>query len=585
MTSDKPLKENLELPQDAGMETTSRLLAVLVNEGLVKATAQDTDTISCLFLSSTNDQKNSSEGIQVSLRQGTKYRLVSPATHDGPMVVIPDLNPADIVAPVTLSSQVGSNASSQLEHRPEKVFDFVAPWLRAEKEVVTKLRGELKNSADNQEKWLQFASSHPPPLLDSPLITWEQRCVKGHPTHPMHRCFLANPPLNPVELDDMENFLNAEIVIISVPRNRIDLNGTFEESLVPLLQKLGLSAEDVVADRVLMPCFAAQLPAIHKYFGLDAKRILTRSECRGQRQLSMRTVSVEGFEFDIKMPLSCTITGYVRTIQPLFSRTCVEMSQLLHDIVPDPEILWIARCVGAACSADTNPDNGKHLCAMLREDLEPRAVVLGQCLVLPSTLFETSTQTRVAHVVNLFNLTDLDARKEWFRNYTRLYLQAVLPFLLSYGIFLEAHMQNMLVRFDLKTGALRGFVYRDVDGVRIHAPTMQARGLDIKSPYFVSGATTLINDLEALWARVYQICLTNHLGGALTAMGLGWEGGWTILREELENALRASHEDKASELLAFVLQPYIKRTAFLRTKLTGVYGKQINYQRPNPLAL
>ena len=53
---------------------------------------------------------------------------------------------------------------------------------------------------------------------------------------------------------------------------------------------------------------------------------------------------------------------------------------------------------------------------MLREDPEPRARELGQCLVLPATLFELRNEDRVAHVVELFNLgPTLEARKEWFR--------------------------------------------------------------------------------------------------------------------------------------------------------------------------
>lgn len=212
----------------------------------------------------------------------------------------------------------------------------------------------------------------------------------------------------------MEEFLKANIIIISVPRDHIHLDGPFEETIRPLLRKLNITAETIHTDRVLLPCFAAQLPIIHRHLGTIAIRVGT-STLRGMHQASMRTVTIPDFPFHLKMALSFTITSATRTMTPWTARMCLEVSRMLQDIV-DPDLLWIALKTAAACSADRNFEAAKHLSVMLREDPEPRARELGQCLVLPATLFEPCGEGRDAHVVPLFKLgSGLEARKEWFR--------------------------------------------------------------------------------------------------------------------------------------------------------------------------
>lgn len=252
----------------------------------------------------------------------------------------------------------------------------------------------------------------------------------------MHRSFCANPPPNP-KIEDIEEFLTAKVIIISVPRDRIHLDGPFEESIAPLIQRLNIATETIPPDRVLLPCFAAQLPTIHRYFGsTDADiKVESSTELHGMHQTSMRTISISDFPFHVKMALSFTITSATRTMTPWTTRMCIEVSSLLQDIV-DPELLWIARKRAAACSADRDFERAKHLSVMLREDPEPRARALGQCLVLPATLFEVcggdGEEGRVARVVKLFGLgSSLEARKKWFRKCVFVYFTPFPPFSLA----------------------------------------------------------------------------------------------------------------------------------------------------------
>jgi hypothetical protein len=147
------IQDGLDLAQQAAMETTSRLITALVNDGLVHVTAEGgklSSSISTLTLGSPTDRGKSSACMRISLRRGTRYELVLPSKPGESTVLTRPLEPADIVGPVVIRDMAGSDGPQRYEHRPEKVFDVVAPWICPDQAMAGKLRGELENSADNQ---------------------------------------------------------------------------------------------------------------------------------------------------------------------------------------------------------------------------------------------------------------------------------------------------------------------------------------------------------------------------------------------------------------------------------------------------
>lgn len=153
MDHEKAAINGLDLAQDAAMETTSRLIAALVNEDLVHITnegPQEQNDIHKLTLEQPNGLRSSSARIEISLRPDTGYSLVLLAEPEEHRVITPDLNPADIVGPVVIEDTVGSDVLRRLEYRPGKVFDVVAPWICSDQDVAARLRAELEDSADNQ---------------------------------------------------------------------------------------------------------------------------------------------------------------------------------------------------------------------------------------------------------------------------------------------------------------------------------------------------------------------------------------------------------------------------------------------------
>jgi hypothetical protein len=147
------MQNGLNLAQQAAMETTSRLITALVNDGLLHVIAKDGKLpagVSTLTLASPTDRDKRSTCIQISLRQGTRYELVFPTKPGESTVVTPPLEPSDIVGPVVIQDTAESDAPRRFEHRPEQVFDVVAPWICLDQAIAGKLRNELENSADNQ---------------------------------------------------------------------------------------------------------------------------------------------------------------------------------------------------------------------------------------------------------------------------------------------------------------------------------------------------------------------------------------------------------------------------------------------------
>lgn len=65
-------------------------------------------------------------------------------------------------------------------------------------------------------------------------------------------------------------------------------------------------------------------------------------------------------------------------------------------------------------------------------------------------------------------------------SYIHLALEAFLPPCIHNGVAFEAHGQNTLARFDIKTKKLLGFVIRDFGGIKVHQETLrQSCGAEI----------------------------------------------------------------------------------------------------------
>jgi Ferric iron reductase FhuF-like transporter len=101
--------------------------------------------------------------------------------------------------------------------------------------------------------------------------------------------------------------------------------------------------------------------------------------------------------------------------------------------------------------------------------------------------------------------------------------------MLHNGLAFEAHAQNTLLRVSRETGALRGFVMRDLGGLRVHPPTLRA---STGVPFaFLPGHCVVSATPQEAAKKLYHTLVHNHLQRLVRVLGLHYSGvGWEIVR-------------------------------------------------------
>lgn len=325
---------------------------------------------------------------------------------------------------------------------------------------------------------------------------------------------------------------------------------------------------------VIVPYMTRQLPALQQLLG-DQMIIYTHDTLHASSQSSIRTVQLPkalNFLYHLKLAFAATITGGLRTISHWTASISIEATELLKKLVP--ENVWIVGEVAAVTGDFDNPDDSKHLTCILREDVEPRANALNQCLIVAGALPEINYETKMTHIERLFDLTTVTQKEDWFRTYARIFLKAVLTPLVTYGVCMEAHPQNIVCRFDRTTKELKGFAYRDMGGLRLHVPTLKEHGLELKSASPES--VVVSDDIDEVWQWAYHVVFYNHLCTILRGLGLQQHGGWEIVRKETVQVLDDLDHPTAPVLKAFIFQKNIELKCFLRMKLAKRYRGNVS---------
>lgn len=152
-----------------------------------------------------------------------------------------------------------------------------------------------------------------------------------------------------------------------------------------------------------------------------------------------------------------------------------------------------------------------------------------------------------------------------------MFFKAFLPSVIANGVAFEAHAQNTLARFDLRTHELKGFVVRDFGGLRIHPPTLIAStDLQTLDGIIAPGHSIIADTLEDVHTRLYHTLIHNHLQQLIRVLNLHYSGvGWNIVRERLREQLPHGHE-----LYKLWLSPETETLpgkCFMRMRLQGMY--------------
>ncbi|KAK4139905.1 aerobactin siderophore [Dichotomopilus funicola] len=516
-------------------ETTKRLIAQLVNERLATLTLLHATDRPWARITGPGD---------------TSRWMILPVT-DGFNLSKP-LRPNDFGTPVTLCA----NGSESKEDDPGSIFAFCTSWFRCNEKTASSIIDELRNSAVMLEKWMQLGSAWPTLNINSSFLDWERCLVTGHPTHPFHRTCFAHGLVQPVKPDDIPNMLNPALSFVAIPRSSVRLFGPFQKLLQSLLSLFDIPSSD---PEIVVPCLSQHLPALLHFFP-EATLIKTVAN-RAVAQAAIRTVSVPGYSYDLKLSLACLITSALRVLPCWSAAAAPTMTSLLKKLIPDN--LWLCGEVAAVTGSQSDASEARYMTCILRENLESRAKANNEMLVLAAALMERPGGGRRTYAEILWNLKTINDRAVWFTKYVRTLLQLSLDPLARYGIGFEFHAQNSLVRVCRRTKAIKGFAIRDLAGVKLHGPTLEAQGFDLTNL-----EATATADAHAVWNRVHHALIQNHIGYMLYSLGLeGDHDGWQIVRYELGRAL-TGHDESAQQM---VYRHFTKETmpfkSFIRMRM------------------
>ncbi|GKZ64479.1 siderophore [Aspergillus niger] len=536
-------------------ETTKRVLASAINDGIACATLESCNCPSPLLcLRSPGGTMASDEDAWIKCGM----RADAYVETDGGRVV-GFVRADDLLGPV-LTQNLNGEISEELD--PGVICGVICRWRsrQDESDAVEILVKEVRNSANNQEKWLEMASTLPILHLKSSLCDWEQSVVSGHPTHPkLHRACLAQPPLVPIAPDDIPYLLEPELSFLCVPKSDMKVFGPFQSLLDPLLRSLGIPKPDDTVNEIVVPCFSRQLPCITPLF--PNARILGTVQNRCRAQLSMRTVSmtpdVGSSPLHLKLSLNCQITSHLRTISPNAAALATAVGNILRDLLP-PD-LWIFEEAASITGAQEDFQKACQLTCIIRKSPELEAAGIGETLIPVAGLMQKPFNDARTYMEIMFGLGSLKEKQTWFR-------------------------KNVLVRVNITNKEITGFAIRDFDGIRIHYPTF-LRHPDYENALnnIPPGARTLTDDLHRMWHAAHHSLLQAHVGHLLYMLGLESKGGWRVVREELEWALNPSGDPDGRLLYDFWLKETMLSRCFLEMRLRDAYAKYYERELPNIL--
>lgn len=297
----------------------------------------------------------------------------------------------------------------------------------------------------------------------------------------------------------------------------------------------------------------------------------------------------------LKVPLAVQTTSAVRTVSapsvhngPAFSDFVQWILAREPKLQGKLELLAEVRGLhfwqpGAPPTNPATLERARHLSLIFRQ---PIRQCPGSWAVPAALLPEASPVDSRPVVAELAERSGLSTPR-YFAAYTRLTAEAVLAPLARYGLALEAHAQNCLIRF--KDGLPIALVARDLGGLRFYRSWIKESGFDLRLHEATRIEATSVEDLVA---KTHHAWLQGHLGPVAAALsrtaGTSEERLWREARSEVhavwEGLKPAIPETRRQELERFLFRPRMKVKALSRMRMNDKIYTYDLCEVDNPLA-
>lgn len=210
----------------------------------------------------------------------------------------------------------------------------------------------------------------------------------------------------------------------------------------------------------------------------------------GSPLASQRTIRL-ATGFDVKLPVAATLTGEHRLIMPTNRVVSQFTSICLRELVMRHETGDLEFQDDLAVISHPDPKIGCHLSMIVRETPQPRS---GEFLLSAVNAWSTGEADP-----SLWRVVDREGPESFLSRYVRAIADGPIRCCLEWGLALEPHMQNTILRFD--SDGIAGVVIRDLDGTILNRrslarwtrwpDTPQARALWKVMPSYALGVQRL----------------------------------------------------------------------------------------------
>ncbi len=421
-------------------------------------------------------------------------------------------------------------------------------------------------------------------FVENPTLFFEQWGAIGHPIHPTIKAKQGVSAIDVFETAP-EFRGRAQISIAAIKRDQCVLEGGEQDEYLDMLtcyfpeliERWQFAMGENAHEYLPLPVHPVQIESrwnkeIHPALYLPE----AAPKINSHASLSYRTVYPEGGPSKpfIKLPVAMRMTSTQRTVSPRSSQMGPRVSKLLLEInardnalqqsfTPLPET-W-------GLHLDASAEVAKHFSVIFRSPLSE--VLDSEEMAIPVAALAARTPDEkclFSHILT-DDAHDIGQLMPNFRSYVQHLINAALGLYLKYGITLEAHQQNSLLKLDSQ-GQIAGFIIRDFGGVRIHPDSLLKKGLKLA---FHPDPLILAEDRSQCRQKLIHTLYICHIGALVSALSSDYSIPsswlWRVIAEETKKVFNQCRPamaplDYVEDWQGFLQVPW-QTKAFIRMRL------------------
>lgn len=223
---------------------------------------------------------------------------------------------------------------------------------------------------------------------------------------------------------------------------------------------------------------------------------------------SQRTCRAVASGYDLKLAIDVTLTGERRLLYPAHALNAPVVSALARRLLETEGPRGLSLQCDLAAISHRDPETGTHLAAIVRE---PLPIHRGEQIVPATLLWNTP------HAAASFLRLDPESIESTFRAYCRIVMGGPVEFHVRWGLSLEPHLQNSVMR--IRDGVPAGLVIRDLDGTILDESRiprlLREAGLELTISHWDEMPST-----EDGGRRLLNATLYGHLGQVMLRLAL-----------------------------------------------------------------